>query len=378
MKKIFLVLASAAIVAACNKEDDGLVVDNEVVAPATGGLVFDISTDEAGNSLTKANVYAQQTGHKVNMVLVHAFKQNSEAENHYLFDTTFVIPGWTQGLNFKRYTIPEANNRTAGRYKFLAVGYNTGDEPTFSTLEPGVTHLDGFAVPHTPIAEGASATSSATGEANELYSGKTDSINVTDDGARVAITITRAVTGVMGYFTNIPDTMKVNGVDKGVATLRLTINKTNKVVDLSTGVAIDAAPDATPYDIVNIDLSAQPVDENGIYQGVQISGVATVPTAQLDGKYLIPIEAVTLTLGLYEADGTAIKEWKIVNGSEETFDLAANQLYSLGRKKLANRTDGGTTNDKTDDDEGIDLMTDQVISVTVSTAWGAINDLTLD
>ena len=108
------------------------------------------------------------------------------------------------------------------------------------------------------------------------------------------------------------------------------------------------------------------------------AGVVKVPNSQLGGLFLIPVSGVTLTLGLYTADGTVIKEWvvKDSSGNLTTFDIQANHFYSLGMKAKANTTTG-EPGDPGDDDAPVDLLTDQNIVITISPAWELIHNLVI-
>ena len=89
----------------------------------------------------------------------------------------------------------------------------------------------------------------------------------------------------------------------------------------------------------------------------------------------MPVSSVTFTLGLYEANGNAIKTWSVKDtGGVTTFNILANHFYSLGMKVQAGNVNGGT-DDPGDDDDPIDLLTDQNIVITISPAWELIHNL---
>lgn len=85
-----------------------------------------------------------------------------------------------------------------------------------------------------------------------------------------------------------------------------------------------------------------------------------------------------MTLGLYDAGGTAIKEWivKDSNGGASTFNILPNNFYSLGMKAKAGNVNGGTT-DPGDDDAPVDLLQDQNLVITISPAWELIHNLVI-
>ena len=89
----------------------------------------------------------------------------------------------------------------------------------------------------------------------------------------------------------------------------------------------------------------------------------------------MPVSNVTLTLGLYAADGTAIKTCTVKDTlGNSTFNILANNFYSLGTKVQAGNVNGGTS-DPGDDDNPIDLLTDQNIIISISPAWELIHNL---
>lgn len=91
---------------------------------------------------------------------------------------------------------------------------------------------------------------------------------------------------------------------------------------------------------------------------------------------MVPASAVSMTLGLYMADGSVVKEWTVKDssGNLATFDLQPNHFYSLGLKAKSNTTTG-TSPDPGDDDAPVDLLTDQNIVLTITPAWELIHDL---
>ena len=185
--------------------------------------------------------------------------------------------------------------------------------------------------------------------------------------------MTRKVAGILGYFKNVPQ--QLNG--STVQYLRLTVSNSNQQVNLTTGTGINTAP--ASYKVIDIDLSGQAVSD-GVFIGNDLSsqGVVKVANSQLGGAFYMPVSGVTMTLGLYDSTGTAIKEWIVKdssNGNATTFDILANHFYSLGIKGVAGSTNGGTPGNTGDDDNPIDLLIDQNIVITISPAWALIHNL---
>lgn len=351
---MFLALASL-FVFACSKDDESV--------PDTGGnkgtVTFEIS---AVNKLsdgitTRGPIYSQAPVQHVTNVKVYAFQNTGSDYTHV---KTYDITGWTDGTNFKRFEVPTADELGTGSYKFLAVGRDGSDKFSVTTPSSSTTF------------DNMLATVLATGDEDEIFAGSAD-VTIASEGSRVSIEMTRKVAGVMGYFKNVPQILN----SKTVASLRLTASVTNKSVNLTTGVGSSAG--TSNYDIIKIDLTAQtPV--NGIYPGNDLvaQGVVKLPNSQLGGAYLLPANGVTLTLGLYEADGTPIKTWvvKDSNGGASTFNITGNHFYSLGVKTKPDSTDGGT-GDTGDDDSAIDLLTDQNIVISINPAWETIHNLVI-
>ncbi len=262
------------------------------------------------------------------------------------------------------YTLENSDILAAGTYRFLAVGQVAGSLFTIDEPEVGVTTFDKM-----------SAALTSGEEASDIYSGSTTKA-VTDQGGRIAINITRLVSGVMGYFTNIPT--KIGGQNVGY--LRLTMSTVNTTLDLSNGEG--SIPSVNiPYDVIEFDLTDD-TSTDGVYDGngdelsAGDSGVVTLDFSYLDGKFVVPSDAV-FSLALYGTDGiTILKDWTINGG--EPVEMAPGTLYSLGTKKVADDTDGGTPGDTADDDRGIDLMTTQELIITINPDWGTTNYLTID
>ena len=356
MKKwMFFVAASMFAFAACSDEDD-----STQPVPMEGHVTFEISAvNELDDGTTRTPLYSQEDSQHVTRVSVYAFRYISASSN-YLYQNTYTVTGWSDGTTFKRFAVPDSDKLPAGTYKFLAVGRDASD--LFSVTSPTSSTTYGDML----------ATISNTGEESEIFSGSADA-TITDQGARVSIEMTRKVAGILGYFKNIPQQM--NG--QTVRYLRLSASNSNQQVNLTTGMGINTT--TASYNIINIDLSNQSV-ANGVYAGNDLSsqGVVKVANSQLGGAFYLPVSGVTMTLGLYDSAGSAIKEWIVKdssNGNATTFDILANHFYSLGTKGATGSTNGGTPNDTSDDDNPIDLLTDQNIVITITPAWSLIHNL---
>lgn len=352
MKKMILTLASGILLfTACQKNDDVL----QSTGDNSASLSFEI-TAGASSVMNKVAIYGQEPVLHVTNVKVYAFKSNG---NDFLYAKTYDITGWTDGMNFKRYDVPDTDTLPVGTYKFLAVGRNATDMYTLTSLTAATKYED------------MAASVTTNGNENDIYAGSTQ-VTISGAGARVSIDMKRKVAGIMGYFKNIPE--QINGTT--VRYLRLSATNVNQGVDLTSGAGIPTA--ATPFNIIDIDLNGQTVS-NGIYTGNDLTaqGVVKLPNTQLSGMYIIPVSGITLTLGLYDTGGNALKTWTVKNAGTTSFQLAANNFYGLGQKIKAGYTDNNT-GDPSDDDNPVDLLSNQEISITIIPAWDVINNLTIE
>lgn len=360
MKKwMFLAVASVFAFASCSNEEDP-VVQPEV---ENGSVVFQLSavnqlTDGLSSRVTNAPVYSQEATQNVSNVMIYAFLQSG---SDYVFSKSYNVTNWIVGGTTARYAIPDNNMLAMGNYRFLVVGRDASDNYTVTTPVAGTTSYSAMV-----------ASISAPGQETEIFAGSTDAA-ITDQGVRVSVQMTRVVAGVLGYFKNVPQ--QLNG--STVQFLRLSISNSDTQVGLYSGMGSN--PTNTAYNIINIDLSGQSVTGTGVFSGNTVpANVSKVPNSQLSGSYYLPVGSIAMTLGLYDAGGNMIKQWPVVNESNATtFDISANNFYSLGMKKVAATTDGGTPADPSDDDNPIDLLLDQNITITINPAWATIHNLGL-
>lgn len=347
MKKIFAFLLTTMLLFSCSNDDhtpNGM--ENE------GKLSFELRAVTGMETRAGTPIYSQEATQKVTRVNIHAFKD--DGSGNFLYEKSYNVPGWTEGTTSKVYDVAEAEKLDAGTYKFLAVGQDATDNYTLTTPEATTT------------IENMIASISTLGDEYEIFA-DVKQAEVTSVGTRVSLNMTRKVAGVMGYFKNIPQVIDT----KTVTYLRLNVSSTNMGVNLSTGLG--SSP-STAYNLIDIDLTGQSV-ANGYYTGNDLSGAGIVKlsNSQLMGKYLIPVTDITMTLGLYDALGDPIKEWTILNAGSTSFDILANNFYSLGTKlEAGNTTGGGTT-----PDTPIDLSVDTEITITITPDWDFFHYLTL-
>lgn len=355
MKYLMLLAVTSLLMFSCSKDED---IKSDGSAN-DGKVYFELSAvNKLNDGLgTKAPVYSQEASQHVTRVTVYAFAMQG---SDYVFTKSYDIPGWTDGTTFKRYAVADGDKVPQGNYKFLAVGRDATDMFTVTTPNATTKYEEML------------ASISASGNESEIFAGSTIA-TVLPQGSRVNIEMTRKVAGVLGYFKNVPQTL--NGTT--VNYLRLTVSNSNQMVNLTNGTGINT--EALTYRIIDMDLSTQSVS-NGVYTGNDLSGqgVVKVPNSQLGGSFFMPVSGVTMTLGLYDTNNVPVKEWVVKDaaGALSTFDILANNFYSLGMKAVAGSTTGDPQN-PTDDDAPIDLLTDQNIVITITPAWLLIHNLVI-
>lgn len=356
MKKLLFLAMASALMFACSESDDSLPVDNGL---QKGQVVFDISAvNDLNHGTTRGNIYSQEATQHVTNVMVYAFMNNG---SDYVYTRSYTISGWSDGTTFMSYEVADADKLAEGNYMFLAVGRDAADLYTVTSPVAGTSYSSMM------------ASIMNSGDETEIFAGSVQA-QIASQGSRISIPMTRKVAGVLGYFKNVPQML--NNV--AVKYLRLTASNANQQVNLTNGVGINT--NITPYNIINMDLSAQSVS-NGVYTGNDLSaqGVVKVPNSQLSGSYLIPVSGANLTLSLCDANGNILQSWSVVdatNSNNTVFNITANHFYSLGMKKQAGNVTGGTSNPN-DADNPIDLLLDQNIVVTINPAWDMIHDLVI-
>lgn len=349
MKKIAIWFISCAVLmSACSKDEQtGSNLPD-------GTLRFEVAAESAPD--TRADLYSQEPVHSVADVKVYVFQKSGP---NYLYLKTYSMP-WTTGASFGRYDVPVGETVPAGDYKFLAVGRDASDNFTLPALTVNSTRYEDFVV-----------SVAAAGLETEIFAG-TYAATVASEGMRIPVTITRQVAGVLGYFKNIP--ANIGGT--AVKYLRLSISNSNKSLNLTTGLG--TGPTGASYNLINVDLSGQPVNADGAYTGNDLSsrGVVKLPNSQLNGVFVVPVTGITLTLGLYDATNAPLKTWTVLNDTaESSFNIVANHFYALGTKVAAGTTTG--TPDNPIADAPVDLMKDQAITVSVLPNWALIHNMTL-
>lgn len=354
MKKIIFLLFVGIILFACSNDDKESNFEQD-----PKGLVFEIAAKtQLDETKAGAPVYSQDAAQNITRVSILAFKSDG---TDYYYTKTYDITDWTAGSTSRRFVVPEADEVSEGDYMFMAIGRDATDLYQITPTLSGTVKMADV-----------TAAISAAGDEYELFGG-TAQEHVYPEGARVDITMTRKIAGVLGYFKNVPQL--ING--QTVRYLRLSVNAGNREMYIASGTGYSRS---AGYDIINIDLSSQTVSD-GIYNGNDLSaaGVVKLANSQLSGAYMLPIDNVTFTLGLYDENNLALKTWQVSEGGSTAFNIQPNHFYSLGVKHKPDTTTGTDPDPANpgDDDNAIDLLEDQVIVVTIDPAWNTIHSLIL-
>lgn len=338
-------------------------------------LAFDCTID---SGMTRAGrpLNSSEALQKVSDMRIYAFQKNGSDYTYYTVgdDGYYAVPDFTDGADdaTESHTFRVAAKLPAGDYMFLAIGYEDGAAtvftlPTFTGLTP----------------DGVILKLQAGQFADEVFAGVSPSVAIVDNGGvKASVTLSRAVAGVLGYFTNIPVSANTpEGVAKDVKKVIVKAVKRGTEVNLGTHAATGANEEAA-YDLLTIDLSAAANDGTIYTRPAVTTGTASSPSYKanswLAGHFVMPVAPVvgtaTLQVALCEADGTVIKSFNVVDSESgapvKDFAMLADHFYGMGSKT----SDGGDPGT----DTPVDLSKDQEIVVTVKAEWDTIHDLDLE
>lgn len=357
MKKFFYLAISTcmALFTACSNDDSPRDVTD-------GKVIFDLGvTNELSDGFASKALLSATPVNNVSDVNIYVFKEQTAGSGTYAWIETLNVSQWSVGLTSYSYSVTDNTPFVGGgKFKFIAVGRTTPTTnytiaaPTTSTL------FDNFL-----------ATGITYPRQNDIFAGSTGIVDVAEGGtARVSIEMTRKVAGVLGYFSNVPVSVDVNGTPTTVGSLGVVVKQVgNTSVNLVTGAG--SVPGIlSNFGVVGlIDLTAQQND-GFFYAGNNPAGVSVLENTQLGGSFVVPMTAASMEVRLYGTDNsTVLKTWQVVDeNNSTTFDLVANHLYSLGIKNSTTSTDG---------DVPINLSQNEVITVTLSPVWNTIHDMNI-
>ncbi len=339
MRKIFFLLLTPFLLYACSDKD------SEGDQPK---ITFQIKAVNQIDFGARSSVHSQEPIQSIESVRILAC-QDDGTGNDFVIKKVFDVTGWTLGTTSLSYVASVPDDLPLGLYHFLVIGRKASDAYNTLSIVEGTSKVSElFAGVNTPD------------QVDELFIGNADA-TLTAYGAAIQLQMTRIVAGLLGYFKNVPRTI---GADN-VASLRLTIS--DPVIQVSP---LGATTFGSSFDILNIDLTGQTVVD-GVYSGNSSDnpGVVQLAQSQLAGAYLLPTQAdVTMTLGLYNAAGTALKTWNVTSDGNSPFSILQNHFYSFGHKEVKTNTTGvgGTFGNP---DVALDLLSDQEIVLTVDPTW---------
>jgi len=354
MKNLFLFAAICAFLfTGCSNDDDQSGPGNE-----SAKIVFDLGVTNRLSEGFERSIVSSTPVNNVSIVNIYVFKE--QADNSYKWIETLPVTQWSQGMTSYSYSVTDNTPFVGGgNFKFIAVGRNSANDDYTIPNPTTTTDFNSFL-----------ATSVDPTFNNDIFAGNTNIVPIASGGtARVSLTMTRKVAGVMGYFSNVPISVtNAQGVATPVGALIVTVQETgNTAVNLVTGVGSNPGV-LSDFNVVGrIDLTTQQNDGN-FFTGNNPAGVAVLPNTQLDGRFVIPLTAATMKVQLLGTDNvTILKEWSVLDqNGNTTFPLVANNLYTIGKK--ANTTD-------TNGDTPINLSQNEIITITVNPNWEVINEL---
>jgi len=352
MKKLFFFATICTLLfTGCSNDDD------QSGPVESAKVVFDLGVTNRLSEGFERSIVSSTPVNNVSVVNIYVFKE--QADNSYKWIETLPVTQWTQGMTSYSYSVTDNTPFVGGgNFKFIAVGRSSAN--------------DGYTIPDPTTAidfNSFLANAAVQNPDNDIFAGSTNIVAISEGGtARVSLTMTRKVAGVMGYFTNIPTNIDVNGTSTAVGALVVVVQQTgNLSVNLVTGEG--STPSTIPnFNVVGmLDLTTQQNDGN-FYTGNNPAGVSVLPNSQLDGRFVIPKTGVNMQVQLLGTDKTTIlKTWNVVDQNNgTTFDLVANNLYTIGKKNSPTSTDGDTP---------INLSQNEIITITVNPAWEVINEL---
>lgn len=358
MKKLCLLAGlSALIFASCTKSEPQPVdLNDRVVIEFT--TVKEAVTNRSG-------LYTSENVHKVNAVNLYAFKLDA-GSGDYLWEQTIEIP-WTLALDSKTYQLAPGLLTAGATYKLMAVGFENAAHYTLTTLDNTVNY-DNFS---------ASSAAANRPDINSAIFTGTSTIEVgTEGGGRSSILMKRKVAGLLGYFVNVPAFVGNQAVEVIAIVIEdNTTGKANLTVNLSTGLGSN--PRTGKTSLMAVDLrgmeTVERPDGSFVFTGNNPGdAIVKQPNTILNGSFIIPALQVSLKLaiGTITSDNQlgVLQEWPIImtNDQSLTFDLTANNFYTLGSKPTAGTVNG---------DNPIDLDNITSVSMTVSPDWESIYDL---
>lgn len=433
MNKKFLTMAAFAAMCvfattSCSNDDDPMGIGTENVENAEVAGEITLALNAGGDGLTTRSarpVTSSAAANKVDEVKLELFtgtgSEGSEtwtkvSDVSQIFEFTDAklswngpegegIPGTTD--REEERTLRLKNLTASTTYKIVAYGYNkTNTGYTFANLSTDPSDIKATLNENADVTDAQSLKDGAGVE--EVFMGEatfsTGADKKIENAEKVTVEMRRQVAGMLGYFKNIPvKKADVNGVEKVVKYIRVYANAQTSgfIMDTeSTLTGINANGESgkntketetllMEYDlskmISNYDTQIKGEGKTFTIPAVTTGTVQTVENSLLSGRFILPYGAAvnsnTITLKLIAEDGTTILRTWVVSATgasnSKIYNIERNKFYSIGKKYKSDSTEG-PDEEKDDDDDPIDLSTDNEISLILNDAWDVIYEMGLE
>lgn len=245
-----LLALGTAVVSSCSKDE--VVIDNTpgVETPVAEGeqeIILQVAntgdelTSRAGRPLYSAE--AKQNIDNVFIMIVN--NVGTVVKTNQINDWMNVSEDYATNGHGKEYTwkIPAAEALGEGTYKVYAIGYSNSSDyiyGTGQTIAHYVEKMEGSSVSFEKFVatlESIAAEEFFAGEINEITVGAGGEFELTANQTANVLTLHRQVTGVTGYFINVPTTTVADRGNIMKALSETATNKDNNREDYNTAIA---------------------------------------------------------------------------------------------------------------------------------------------
>lgn len=429
MNKTFLTamaVTAALAFSSCQKEYIYVKGESEMhesLEKGEGIITIGVSNTGTGTKSARP-VGSSAADNNVNKVLLAAYKYDNGA---YTVDNNVKIKSYDSGMatGFSNQMLFPWNNtkETEGaatedhlqgphtvkvsgmtpdvKYKFVAIGYDS-DSETSTYGEFNDENNDGVFTTVTPITE--------QHLVEELFAGSSNEVNTNNQGmftSNVAVTLTRQVAGMLGYFKNIPIMIG----EKQVKYVKVYANAKYSTFSFPHQTdynGVTKVENESKYCLLSFDLSKiatnftshsgeQYYTFNKIENGSLVNNGSENTDAQpfsdnyrmadnlsiaensiFGGCYIIPygenVSGQTLTVELEGDDSNSLVVFNVKSSGQSDYDILCNNFYSIG-KKLETDT---TTPDPENPDEPIDLSGNTNIEVIINDKWDVLHNMGIE
>lgn len=422
-KNLFLALAaSVMMLTACSSKDEepfGAARPNAHRVE----LNFDLSVNSGVESRGGRELWSSEALQSVKYVDIYVFGtdrkfvQKLSTKDNTLAATGDDFADKTNEMSTESHTYRFSTNLAAGKYTFIAVGYEE-DAPAYTIAAPiaGTTTMSDMLM---KLSEGQVE--------EEVFVGRSIEYTIGSEAASLnaQVTLHRAVAGILAYFKHIPYEVAISeGENVQITRVAVTVaGKANEVKMPTTanGTATTAGTAVSePYEILSFNMKGQTKDGNNNWYAINSwdpegagpsdeNKVTKETNSVLGGHFVLPFsrksETNTMEVKLYyEKDGKeeVAKTYPVYCTQEDTkegvttqttkttkFNIYANHFYGLGQKYYNDPKNPGNNedpdnpdptpdDDDPDPDDPIDLSAVEYITITVKAAWNTIHHLGFD